>query len=491
MTDAGGARRAGGGGGDLPLRPPEPPRDPLEFLSRSWSASAADVSRALAAAPAPALVPIAGAGAAIDEDVAGELDCDGSGACGGGGPASGSSFSFASAATSQLIMDRIMAQSEVSPLTSGRLSHSSGPLNGGGSLSDSPPVSPEIDEAKFCRLASTPKPQPYSRGGSKTVGRWLKDRRERKKEETRAHNAQVHAAVSVAAVAAAVAAVAAATAAASSGSGKDDRGARTDMAVASAATLVAAQCVEAAEAMGAEREHLAAAVGSAVNVRNPGDVVTITAAAATALRGAATLKARVLKEVWNGAAVIPVEKGAMAGGGGGRHHQQSHKHNGQLKHQHQQQLRQRELESSNSSSSCFSDELLLAEENNFLGICTQELLARGSELLKRTRKGSLHWKVVSVYINRMGLVMLKMKSRHVGGTITKKKKSVVVDVCRDVAAWPGRHLLEGGEHRRYFGLRTAENRVIEFECGSQREHDMWTKGVARLLAIAAARKRAV
>ena len=105
MADAGGARRAGGGG-DLPLRPPEPPRDPLEFLSRSWSASAADVSRALAAAPAPAVA--AGAGAAIAEDVAGELDCAGAG---GGGPASGSSFSFASAATSQLVMDRIMAQS--------------------------------------------------------------------------------------------------------------------------------------------------------------------------------------------------------------------------------------------------------------------------------------------------------------------------------------------------------------------------------------------
>ena len=108
MADAGGARRAGGGG-DLPLRPPEPPRDPLEFLSRSWSASAADVSRALAAAPepGPALAVAAGAGAAIAEDVAGELDC--AGAC--GGPASGSSFSFASAATSQLVMDRIMAQS--------------------------------------------------------------------------------------------------------------------------------------------------------------------------------------------------------------------------------------------------------------------------------------------------------------------------------------------------------------------------------------------
>lgn len=135
---------------------------------------------------------------------------------------------------------------------------------------------------QYCRAGATPKPQNY-RAANKTVGRWLKDRKERKKEETRAHNAQLHAAVSVAAVAAAVAAVAAATAASASGSGKDDKAARTDMAVASAATLVAAQCVEAAEAMGAERDHLAAVVGSAVNVRTPGDITTITAAAATGI----------------------------------------------------------------------------------------------------------------------------------------------------------------------------------------------------------------
>jgi hypothetical protein len=36
----------------------------------------------------------------------------------------------------------------VSPLTSSRISHSSGPLNGGGSLSDSPPVSPDINDTK-------------------------------------------------------------------------------------------------------------------------------------------------------------------------------------------------------------------------------------------------------------------------------------------------------------------------------------------------------
>ena len=54
--------------------------------------------------------------------------------------------------------------------------------------------------------------------------------------------------------------------------------------------------------------------------------------------------------------------------------------------------------------------------------CSQELLAKGCELLKRIRKGDLHWKIVSVYISRMNQVMLKMKSRHVAGTITKKKK---------------------------------------------------------------------
>jgi len=116
--------------------------------------------------------------------------------------------------------------------------------------------------------------------GPKTVGRWLKDRREKKKEENRTHNAQLHATISVAAVAAAVAAIAAATAGSSAPS-KDEKMAKTDTAVASAATLVAAQCVEAAEAMGAERDHLASVVSSAVNVRSHDDITTLTAAAAT------------------------------------------------------------------------------------------------------------------------------------------------------------------------------------------------------------------
>ncbi|KAK1561845.1 hypothetical protein Q3G72_001743 [Acer saccharum] len=93
--------------------------------------------------------------------------------------------------------------------------------------------------------------------------------------------------------------------------------------------------------------------------------------------------------------------------------------------------------------------------------------------------GDLHWKIVSVYINRLNQVMLKMKGRHVAGTFTKKKKNVVLEVIKDMPAWSGRHLLEGGENRRYFGLKTVMRGVVEY--------DIWTQGVSRLLTVAAER----
>ncbi|XP_078442727.1 VAN3-binding protein-like [Wolffia australiana] len=396
----------------------EIPRDPMELLSRSWTLSQAPVQ-------------------AIAEEEA-ELEA----------AMATSPFSFSTSSTSRLVLERIMALSDGSPRTSNRLSHSSGPLNGG-SLSDSPPVSPSQAHNfnKNTRAAA-----PQARAGSRSVGRWLKDRRERKKEVTRVQKAEVHAAVSVAGVAAAVAAVAAAAAANSP----------ADVAVASAAALVAAHCVDAAEVLGAASDQLVAVVGSAVNVRCSSDVITLTAAAATALRAAATLKARTFKEVWNTAAVTPLERA------------------------HPQARRCRQGAANDDDGSEIE-----VEEESFLELCSRDLLMRGTELLKRTRKGDLHWKVVSVYINKAGQVMLKMKSRHVAGTIKKKKKSVVTSVRGDVVPWPERRLMDGVEERRYFGLMTAEGRLVEFECSSQREHTLWTSGVESLLAAASSVKPTV
>ncbi|XP_057816443.1 VAN3-binding protein isoform X1 [Cryptomeria japonica] len=396
---------------------PGSPREPMEFLARSWTIPALEVST-----PFHKLT------------------------------SSLSSTGVTNPLTSQLVMERILSQSEGSPLTSGRLSQSSGPLNV--SASGSPPASPmgTNDLKRFLLLQEALNPDPCNRGKKfhrsfsaakpcplrgKTVGRWLKEKKEKKKEETRVYNAQVHAATAVAGVAAAVAAIAAACA-----TGGSDGQSKTNMAVASAATLVAAQCAEVAESMGAHHQYMASVVNSAVNVKTPGDIMTLTAGAATALRGAATLKVRALKEVRNNASVIPYDKGGSATTGPDQE---------------------------------------LGEKGDELAMSCQEVLARGGELLKRTRKGVLHWKLVFVYIKH-GQVMVKLKSKHMGGTFTKKKKSMVFDVYKYVPAWPGRDLLEGGECKRYFGLNTDRG-VIQFECKDEKEHQAWTEGISRILSL--------
>ncbi|KAL1337791.1 hypothetical protein AAHE18_10G164300 [Arachis hypogaea] len=228
----------------------------------------------------------------------------------------------------------------------------------------------------------------------RTMGRWLKDQKERKKQEIRTHNAQLHAAVSV------------------------------------AAALVASHCIEIAEDMGAEHEQILTVVNSAINAKTNGDMMTLTAGAATALRGAATLKARLQKGV--GATTFPLvdekcEEGREAN-------------------------------------------ILLALDSVF----------KGGELLKRTRKGDLHWKQVSFNMNSNLQVIAKMKSKHMAGTFTKKKKCIVTGVCSDVQAWPGREKEDLIEKRAYFGIKTAE-RIIEFECESKRDKQFWLDGIRYML----------
>lgn len=79
-----------------------------------------------------------------------------------------------------------------------------------------------------------------------------------------------------------------------------------------------------------------------------------------ALRGVATLKARVLKEVRNIATAIPAERGIGIG-----------------------VVRN----NNNDTYSGYGEGLV--PDDNFLSVCNQELLARGGELLKRTRQGNL------------------------------------------------------------------------------------------------------
>lgn len=110
-------RVSAGGGVELP----ESPTEPMQFLSRSWSPSALQLSKTLVAAapPTPKLIfpkkPLKTTTSTTTtisdysgdrkskEEVAGEAEES--------ALLSGNTFSFASSATSQLVLERIMSQS--------------------------------------------------------------------------------------------------------------------------------------------------------------------------------------------------------------------------------------------------------------------------------------------------------------------------------------------------------------------------------------------
>lgn len=104
-----------------------------------------------------------------------------------------------------------------------------------------------------------------------------------------------------------------------------------------------------------------------------------------------------------------------------------------------------------------------------------------------------------------------MKSKHIAGTFTKKKKckpsfstqhlliftlvtlcqqynvkvwpkmaGIVTGVCSDIRAWPGREKEDMSEKRAYLGIKTAD-RIIEFECGSKADKQFWLEGIQYML----------
>ncbi|KAG8071704.1 hypothetical protein GUJ93_ZPchr0006g42339 [Zizania palustris] len=287
-----------------------------------------------------------------------------------------------------------------------------------------------------------------------TIGRWFHHRDGSSRvDKARAERARAHAAVTVASVAAAVAGMV-------SGSVKPDdlEDAKMNAALASATQLLASHCIETAELAGADHDQVASAVEAAVELRSPGDLMTLTAAAATgqqlhtvasanseqstsatsdnvaALRGATALRLRAQRETRSKAAVAPYEKD---------------------------------------------------------GGCRADIWWKEGTLLERNRKGALHRKRVAVYIDKKSQVIVRLKSKHIGGAFSKKKKSVVYGVHDDVPAWwPARGYGSGvfpasdTAEKCHFSLTTAQG-LIEFQCDGTTQKQDWVEAVKNLLRQAA------
>ncbi|XP_042055923.1 VAN3-binding protein isoform X1 [Salvia splendens] len=204
------------------------------------------------------------------------------------------------------------------------------------------------------------------------IKKWLKEMKQRRKEEQRLHKAEVHAAISVAGVAAALAALAAEN----SKHGERDE----SRAVASAAALVAAQCAKVAEAMGAKREQLSSVIGSAISGTTASEMVTLTAAAGTSIKGADTLKARSpCKNRLSGSSpVLPLEDG---------------------------------------------------NEADFNFEKCREILAKGADLNieMADEAGRYLLRSVAVILNNEGKVVLRMKKLNMLNAFTRQKESSVLD----------------------------------------------------------------
>ncbi|KAH6825100.1 auxin canalization protein [Perilla frutescens var. hirtella] len=205
-----------------------------------------------------------------------------------------------------------------------------------------------------------------------SIKKWVKEIKQRRKEEQRLQKAEVHAAISVAGVAAALAAIAADT---SQHGGKDGN---KESAVASAAALVAAQCAKVAEAMGAKREQLSCVIGSAISGTGANEIVTLTASAATSIRGADTLKARsACKNRLNGSSpVLPLED---------------------------------------------------SNEVDFNFEKCRSVLAKGADLNTETADGRYSQRSLSVVLNNEGKVVLKMKKLNILNAFARQKESIVLD----------------------------------------------------------------
>lgn len=250
------------------IPPLQTPMEPMEYLSRSWSVSAEEISKALLLsgsnkrtffAATDRLMPQLPQMAAITETETPALVVV---------PVSASSHH-------QFQQQHVINRS-CSTIDLLRLSFLPCSLLSGWKFL----VSPIATTIANLQLDATRNSISCHHQHANSVSRWFRrketTRRAKcgRKEKARADKAHVHAMVSVARVSAAVAAVTAATS-------FDNQNSKIAAAMASATELLASHCAEVAQIAGAGHEQVSSAVRSVVDVASPGDLITLTAAAAT------------------------------------------------------------------------------------------------------------------------------------------------------------------------------------------------------------------
>ncbi|PKI50828.1 hypothetical protein CRG98_028823 [Punica granatum] len=262
-----------------------------------------------------------------------------------------------------------------------------------------------------------------------SIKKWLKEVKQRRKEEGRLQRAEVHAAISVAGVAAALVAIAAEKT-------QNGRPPTTkEAAVASAAALVAAQCAQVAEAMGAKREQLSSAINSAMSSTTAGDILTLTAAATTSLKGAEILKARTgCTSKLNGEApVLPIED--------------SNDHNDSSHHFDFDKCR--------------------------------SLLSKGAHLTIETPDGRYVVRSVSIILNNDGKVILKIRKLNL---LRSKKESIVLDLHAELYKDPD---TEDAETCYLIVLSTNSGTVKLDMLDDYKLYKTWATTINHMLTISA------
>ncbi|KAL2927443.1 VAN3-binding protein [Bienertia sinuspersici] len=141
--------------------------------------------------------------------------------------------------------------------------------------------------------------------GNGSIKKWLKEIKEKRKEQNRLQKAEVHAALSIAGLATALAAIAEET---SKGKIEPESSPARNAALSSAAAIVASQCAQVAESMGAKRDQLNTVIGSAMSGTTTSDILTLHSSCHNFITRGSTLNSRSgCKNRLNGAPILPID----------------------------------------------------------------------------------------------------------------------------------------------------------------------------------------